>query len=89
MSIPILSEIEKLINEHGSSVVLKEHLALLNTKLGLLREDIEHLQAENANIIKRNAELEEKLFRQEKSEEFVESHGALFKPLPGGGYSEI
>ena len=88
MAIPILSEIEKLINEHGSSVILKEHLFLLNTKLGLLREDIENLQKENAGLVKRNAELEQQFTRQKEGSEFVESHGALFKPIPGGGYSE-
>lgn len=88
MAIPILSEIEKLINEHGSATILKEHLSLLNTKLGLLREDIENLEKENAHLIKRNTELEQELSRQKQSEEFVESHGALFKPIPGGGYSE-
>lgn len=88
MAIPILSEIERLINEHGSSVILKEHLSLLNTKLCLLREDIENLQKENSSLIERNAELEHQFSRQQTSNEFVESHGALFKLLPGGGYSE-
>lgn len=88
MAIPILSEIERLINEHGSAAVLKEHLSLLNTKLGLLREDIEHLQEENADLVRQNAELKKQLSGQEERDEFVESHGALFEPLAGGGYSE-
>lgn len=88
MAIPILNEIERIINEHGSSVILKEHLSLLNTKLGLLKEDIERLQKENAYLIKRNDYLEQEISRQNKAQEFVESRGALFKPLAGGGYEE-
>ncbi len=88
MAIPVLGEIKALLDEYGSSVVLKEHLALLNTKLSLLGEHIEKLEQENARVIERNTYLEQQLLRQEKSQEFVESRGALFEPNPGGGYSE-
>ena len=88
MAIPILGEIERLINEHGSAVVLKEHLALLNTKLQLLKEHVEKLEEENSRLVERNAELEKQSARQNASEEFVEARGALFKRLPNGGYSE-
>ncbi len=88
MTLPILAEIERLIVEHGSSVVLKEHVALLRTKLDLLKEQVEKLEAENARLVHRNTELEQQSARQEKAQELVESHGALFKRLPGGGYAE-
>ncbi|RLJ20779.1 hypothetical protein DJ031_04520 [bacterium endosymbiont of Escarpia laminata] len=88
MAIPLLSEIERLINEHGSATVLKEHLSLLNTKLGLLRENMENLQKENAGLVERCAELEEQVSRQNQGGEFVEHYGALFKRRSGGGYSK-
>ena len=88
MSIPILGEIERLINEHGSSTILKEHLALLNTKLALLKEHIEKLEKENASVIKENTDLKQQLTRQDERANFVEARGALFKRIPGGGYIE-
>jgi len=88
MAISIFGEIERLITEHGSAVILKEHLGLLNTKLGLLKEHVEKLEKENARLVGRNAELEQQEARQKKSEEFVEARGALFQRLPSGGYSE-
>ena len=88
MALPILGDIERLIVEHGSAVVLKEHVALLRSKLELLKEQVENLEAENSRLVRRNAELEQQASRQEKAQELVESHGALFKRLPGGGYAE-
>ena len=88
MTLPILGEIERLIVEHGSSVVLKEHVALLRSKLELLKEQVEKLEKDNSRLVQRNAELEQQAARQEKAQELVESHGALFKRLPGGGYAE-
>ena len=88
MTLPVLGEIERLIVEHGSSVVLKEHVALRRSKLELLKEQVEKLETDNARLVRRNTELEQQAARQEKAQEFVESHGALFKRLPGGGYAE-
>ena len=39
MPIPVLAEIERWIIEHASSAVLKDHLAFLNAKFALLKED--------------------------------------------------
>lgn len=77
----LISEIEKLINEHGS-------IDLLNTKLALLKEHIIELEKENARVIRENAELKQKLSRYEMGEELVEARGAAFKRLPGGGYDK-
>lgn len=88
MTIPLIGEIERWITEHASSVVLKEHLALLHAKLQLLGENMKRLEEENARLIQRNAELEQQAIRQQAVAEFVEARGALFKRLPNGGYSE-
>jgi hypothetical protein len=56
--------------------------------VAFFEKDNEDLKKENARIVKENAELKQHFARQQKSEEFVEARGALFKRLPGGGYSE-
>ena len=88
MAIPILGEIERFITEHGSSVVLKEHLALLNTKLALLKTDVERMEAQIARLTARNAELEQQVAKEQKDDKFVEARGALFKRKVGGGHVE-
>ncbi|MBW2741748.1 MAG: hypothetical protein JRE64_23540 [Deltaproteobacteria bacterium] len=88
MALPIFKEIERFIIEHGSSVILKEHVSFLQTKLNLLAEDIEKIQKENTSLIKANTDLHQKLIRYERSEKLKEYRGALFKFNPGEGYSE-
>lgn len=88
MGIPILSEIERLINEHGSSVILKEHIGLLNTKLQMLKEHLETLEKENATLKNRCRDLEQQRAHQRATAEFVEEAGALFMRKPEGGYKE-
>lgn len=86
MSIPILGEIERLITEHGSATILKEHLALLQTNLGLLKDEIAKREKENVDLRSRVAELEQQLKSQSVIIEFVEERGALFKRRSNGGY---
>lgn len=88
MELPILDEIEQLINEQGSSVLLKEHLSLLNTKIGMLKEGIANLRKENADLIEKNSKLEEMLSRHEAGNKFTELHGAMFKRLSNNRYNE-
>ena len=87
MTLPILGEINKLITEHGWSIILKEHLSLLNTKLALLQQDIENLQQENTDLKDKCTELEQQCLRQNTSQEFVETNDMLFKRMPDGKYS--
>ncbi len=88
MPLPIFKEIERFIVEHGSSVVLKEHVSLLKTKLDSLSEDIEKIQKENTRLMEENTKLNHKLNRYEKNEKFKEHRGALFELIAGKGYSE-
>tara|TARA_R110001592_G_scaffold363017_1_gene679321 strand:- start:4161 stop:4613 length:453 start_codon:yes stop_codon:yes gene_type:complete len=50
----MLAMFEKLINEHGSSIILKERLQLFSDKYSMLEE-------KNRHISERNEELESKL----------------------------
>ncbi|MFH2121096.1 MAG: hypothetical protein ABIJ25_11970 [Pseudomonadota bacterium] len=64
----LLDGFEKLINEHGSAVILKERIALANDKYAILEKKISVLEAENERLKLDNEEcqkqrraLEEKL----------------------------
>lgn len=88
MAFPILGEIERLIVEHGSSVVQKEHIALLRTKLELLGEQLVALEKKlSAKEAEANG-YKEQLARYLVPSEYSEESGALFKRLPSGGYSD-
>ncbi len=86
MALPIFKEIERLITEHGSAVILKERNSLLRDQLDMLKSEFTKLERENAQLKRRNAELERELAASKQSEQFVEENGALFKRRPGGGY---
>ena len=86
MAIPVLSDIERWITEHGSAAILKEHLSFLKAKLGALKDEVTKREKENADLKSKVAELEEKLTSALILETFVEKRGALFKRRAGGGY---
>ncbi len=50
----MLEMFEKLINEHGSSVILKERIALINDKYEALQYKLESSQKENELLKKEN-----------------------------------
>ncbi len=86
IGIPVLSEIERWIAEHGSATVLKEHLAFLQVKLTALREEVALLERENAELKQQVIELEGKLKTATVAEHFIEERGALFKRRTNGEY---
>lgn len=86
MPLPILGEIERLITEHGSAAVLKEHVELLRAKLDVLKDDVAKLEKENAALKQRVRGLEEAAASAPPPDTFEEEEGALFKRRPGGGY---
>ena len=88
MAFPILGEIERLIVEHGSSVVQKEHIALLRTKLDLLKEQIVVLERKLSTSETEAQNYKEQLARHLVPSEYAKESGALFKRLPVGGYSD-
>jgi len=46
-----LDGIERLINEHGSAVILKERIALANDKHSMLEDKIQALESENKALL--------------------------------------
>lgn len=87
----LLATLGSLIASLGnvqSAAVAKEHVSLLRTQLEFIKERAEELEKENTDLVKRCAELEQKLSRRNVPVEFVEKRGALFKRLPGGGYDK-
>lgn len=89
MSLPILGEIERLITEHGSAVILKERNALLHDKLVLLKEEVAKLEKENSDLKAQISTLNKQLSAHTAAHEFQEERGALFKRKPGGGYHDV
>lgn len=90
MSIPIFSYIEKLITEHGSSTILGEHLALFKSKFSILKDEFSKIEAENAVLRERVAELEQKISALPSAKDgFEELDGVLFKRRVQGGYHNV
>jgi predicted nuclease with TOPRIM domain len=82
MAIPIFSEIEKLINEHGSAVILKERLGLaqdkyaslasentaLKAEIAVLKAENEALKLDNTQLKEQRKALEDELSDKRKKE---------------------
>lgn len=62
----MLSMFEKLINEHGSSTILKERILLINDKYEVLQTKLDLSEKENSSLKKDNEELKNKLKEYEK-----------------------
>ena len=82
----LVNALDKLITEHGSATILRDHLALV-------RERAQALEKENTDLKKRVTELEKlssdlasQLQSKKKHEEFVEYRGAAFRRLPDGSF---
>jgi len=80
----LFSQIEKLITEHGSAAILKEHVALLRARMELMEKDgavakekIRSLEAENNRL--------SALAKKANAAEFKSYRGLLWKP-EGSGY---
>lgn len=85
----LIDMIDKLIVEHGSSVVMEKHVALYKDQLVLIREKVVELEKRLSNAQRENDELKKKFPRQPIPEEqYAEESGALFKRLASGGYSD-
>ena len=89
----LLDGLEKLINEHGSAVILKERISLANDqyvilekKVSVLESENERLKFDNEECQKQRRALEEKLSHISTSQEYIEGSGALFKKLPDGSW---
>jgi hypothetical protein len=58
----LLDHLEKLINKHGSSAILREHLALVRSEQITLEHKYSDLNAEYNTLKSENAELKKELW---------------------------
>ena len=82
----LIEYLDKLVVEHGSSVVADKHRDFIRAQAAALEKKVAELEAENATLKKRVGQLETELAARSRAEEFEECHGALFKRNPRGGY---
>src|SRR5882762_11100078 len=82
----ILSDIERLITEHGSAAILRERLALIADQAKALEKQIEDLKRKVAALEQEKSRLNAELAAKTREEQFVEHRGALFKRKREGGY---
>ncbi len=82
----LLNNIQTLINEHGSSTILRERLSLLKDQIEMLEKENLDLKATLSDIRIENTKLREQISNQLSSEQFVEFRGGLFKPKPNGSF---
>lgn len=82
----LITEFQNLINEHGSSSVLRERLELLKDKVAQLEEERSDLKEALADLHMENAKLRKQIKEQTEAEEFTKHRGALFKRNSSGGY---
>jgi hypothetical protein len=94
---PLLDAVDKLINEHASAAVMKDHLGLLRDRLANVEiqigelnaaheKEIRDLKADHAKAIQ---ELKSSYERQKLgTEQYIEHRGALFKRKGDGNFHE-
>ena len=83
--------LEKLINEHGSSVIQGKHLALIKDTLSKVEKENADLKRALSTVKEENERLKEEiehLKTQIPSKEFEAYKGAKFKRKPSGGFEE-
>ena len=64
----LLEHFEKLINEHGSATILREHLALVKAEQAALERKCKELETENGQLRSRLAEFEKNAAGRRKSQ---------------------
>ena len=89
MNINPLSLVEDLINEHGSSTILRERLSLLKEILAKVEQERTDLVTKCSHLEKELSDLRKKFYEKNVSEEFTEYMGALFKRDSSGKYAPV
>jgi len=82
----ILGDLQKVINEHGSSSILRERLSLIKDQLAVLQEERADLMKQINELQAENQQLKKEIEELTAAQEFVECRGALFKRKPSGGF---
>jgi hypothetical protein len=88
MKIPGIDLIEKLINEHGSSSILRDRLLLLKDQFEIVAKECSDLHEKFTKSEAEVRELQKKLESYLVPDNFVEYKSALLRKLPEGGYAE-
>lgn len=89
MSLNPLKLIENLINEHGSSSILKERLRLLKEQLSDLIKERADLQTKLSKCMEEMAQMAKKIEQKSVPPEFTEYLGALFKRDSSNRYTPV
>lgn len=84
----LMDQVEKLINEHGSSSILRDRLDLVKEQAEVLERKVKDLEQLNSVLEARCQELEERLKTHAAPDNFIEHEGALFQRKPDGSYRE-
>jgi hypothetical protein len=84
MAADLFVRLEKLITEHGSAAILKEHVALLRAKMELMEKDAASAAEKIMRLETDNKRLSA-LAKQADTAEFRSYRGLLWKP-EGRGY---
>jgi DNA repair exonuclease SbcCD ATPase subunit len=84
----LLSEIQNLIIEHGSSSILRERLLLIKDKLTQVEEERTQMEKELAACHEEIAQLRAQIKSMTVEKQFVEHRGVLFKRKSTGVYDE-
>ena len=82
----LIEYLDKLIVEHGSSVIADKHRDFIRAQAAALEKKVADLEADNTALKKRVGQLESELSAKTRLEEFAEQEGALFKRKPDGSY---
>jgi len=82
----LLGDIQKLINEHGSSSILRDRLSLIKDQLAALQEERAELARQVAALQAENRQLRTEIEELTVTQEFVECRGGLFKRKRSGGF---
>lgn len=82
----LIKELQKLINEHGCSSILRERLLLFKDQIADLEKERSDLKKALSNASETIAQLTRQLEAKTITEQFVEHRGALFKRKLSGGY---
>ena len=89
MSLNPLSLVENLINEHGSSTILKQRLSFLKEILAKVEQERSGLIAKCSRLEEELGTLRKQLDEKHVPEEFTEYLGALFKRDSSGKYAPV
>ena len=82
----LLREIQNLLNEYGSSSVLRDRLLLIKEQTDQLADECRDLKMKLTQFEEENVKLKEQLKAQTITQEFVEYRGAFFKRGLSGAY---